>query len=170
MLASRNVPAEKKSGGGFDRLRQDFDRTFGQSGDGFARGQLGVEMRHARAAFRLRKQNRVRRAGNDGVEIGVGHAGVEAVDAHQQARALFLRLRGLEVFKRGGARVSLALGRDRILEIEDDGVGAARHRLVELGPAVGGNEEQRPHHFGRMLMKALRWHSATSVPSCLKAL
>ncbi len=64
----------------------------------------------------------------------------------KQARALFLRLRGLEEFQRGGARVRFALGRDRILEVEDHGVGAARHRLVELGAAVGGDEQKRAHH------------------------
>ena len=72
--------------------------------------------------------------------------GVEAVDAHQKARALLLALRALEEIQRRLARDVLALGRDRILEIDDHGVGAARQRLVELGPAVGGNEEQRAHH------------------------
>ena len=45
----------------------------------------------------------------------------------------------------GGARLLLALGRNRILEVEDHGVGAARHRLVELGAAVGGDEEKGAH-------------------------
>ena len=97
-------------------------------------------MGDAGAAFGLGKQNGVGLSRHNGVEIGVGHAGVEAVDAHQQARALRLRLRGLEEFQRGGARLRLALGHDRILEIEDHGVGAARHRLVELGPAIGRDE------------------------------
>ena len=77
--------------GRFDRLRQDLDRAFRQAGDGFARGQLGVEMGDGRAALGLGEQDGVGRSGNDRVEIGVGHAGVEPVDAHQQAGAVFLR-------------------------------------------------------------------------------
>ncbi len=127
-------------------------------------------MDDACAAFRLGKHDGVGLAGDDRIEIGIGHAGVEPVDAHQQARALFGRAGTFQKIQRRGARLFLALGRDRILKIDDHGIGAAGHRLVELGPAVGGDEEKRPHHLGRILMKALRWHSATSVPSCLKAL
>ena len=63
----------------------------------------------------------------------------------KQARAVFFRLRAFEEIQRRLARHVLALGRNRILEIEDDGVGAARHRLVELGAAVGGHEQERAH-------------------------
>ncbi len=38
-----------------------------------------------------------------------------------------------------------ALRRDRILEIDDHRVGAARHRLVELPAAIGGDEQQGAH-------------------------
>ena len=98
----------------------------------FARGELGVGMDDRRAAFRLRQQDRIRLRRHDGVEVGVGQAGRDAVDAHQQARALRLRHRRLEKRRRARARGVLAVGRDRILEVDDHGVGAARERLVEL--------------------------------------
>ena len=99
-------------------------------------------MGDGRAAFGFGKQNGVGLARHNGVEIGIGQAGVEAVDAHQEARALCLRLHGLEEFQRGRARLRLAFRRDRILEIDDHGVGAARHGFVELGAAVGGDEKE----------------------------
>ena len=112
LLQSRKVPARKKPAAEFNRLRQNLDRAFRQAGDGLARGQLGVEMDDRLAAFGLGKQHRVRPACHDGVEIGVGHAGVEAVDAHQQARALLCWPVGFEKLQCGGARLRLALGRD----------------------------------------------------------
>ena len=78
---------------------------------------------------------------------------------------------------------ALAFGRDEILQIDDDGIGAARHGLVELLGGVGGNEQKRAHdavvtcemtacdralraaQAGRMRMNAWRLHSATSLPS-----
>ena len=69
---------------------------------------------------------------HDGVEVGVGEAGGDAVDAHQQARALRLRHRVLDERRGARARGILAVDRDRILEVDDHGVGAARERLVEL--------------------------------------
>ncbi len=135
----------EQAGGSLHRLRQDLDMARGQAGLGFARGQLGVDFGDGGRALGFRKQYGIRLARHDGVEIGVGHAGVEPVDAHQQARALLGGDDFVEEFERGGARHVLALGRDRILEIEDDAVGAAGESLVELGPAVGGNEEQGTH-------------------------
>ena len=65
----------------------------------------------------------------------------ERVDAHEQARAL----RGVaRVACRNAARAArasrLALGRDGILEIDDERVGAARQALVEL---LGGCRRER---------------------------
>ena len=65
----------------------------------------------------------------------------------KQARAVLFAMRAFEKIKRRLARRVLALGRDRILQIEDDAVGAAGQGLVELGPAVGGDEEKRAHQF-----------------------
>ena len=56
-----------------------------------ARRELGVGVDHGRAAFRLRQQDRVRSRRHDGVEVGVGEAGRERVDAHEQARPRCLR-------------------------------------------------------------------------------
>ena len=53
------------AGRGLHRLRQDFDVAFGNSGDRLARGELGVEMRHGRAAFRLGKHDGVGLARHD---------------------------------------------------------------------------------------------------------
>ena len=129
----------------FHRLRQNLDRAFGDAGDGLARGELGVEMGDGRAAFGFRKQNGVGLARHHGVEIGVGHAGLEAVDAHQRRGRSFLPLALLRNRQRRLPRHVLALGRNRILEIEDHRIGATAERLVELGPAVGGNEQERTH-------------------------
>ena len=115
-------------------------------------------------------------AGDHGIEIGVGQPGLQAVDAHEQVRPrrASRRSASAETPPRCRARARLALGRDRIFEIDDDRIGAARHRLVELLGAVGGNEQKGAHgkvrtraHFGRMRMKAWRRHSATSLLSWL---
>ena len=102
-------------------------------------------MRHRGAAFGLGEHDGVGLAGHHRVEVGVGHAGVEAVDAHQKPRAVLLALHGFQKIQRRLARDVLALGRNRILEVEDHRVGAAGEGLVELGPAVGGNEEKGAH-------------------------
>ena len=108
--------------------------------------------------------------GNDGVEVGVDQAGVEPVDAHEQARARS-RFAGVAFEKCPAplARRRLAVRRDRILEVEDDARRRRSPSPCRASAAVGGNEEKRAHHFGRMMMKAWRWHSATSLPSCLYA-
>ena len=52
----------------------------------------------------------------------------------------------VEEGRRALPRPRLAVERDRVLEIDDQGVGAARHRLVEHFRAVGGDEEEGAHH------------------------
>ena len=56
-----------------------------------------------RAALRLRQQDRVRLAGDDAVEVVVGQAGVERVDAHEESRPLGLLRR-----PRAGSRGAIA--------------------------------------------------------------
>jgi hypothetical protein len=102
---------------------------------------------------------------HDRVEIGVGEAGGESVDANDEARARFGFHRVLHEIRRARARAGLARGGNRILEVDDHRVGAARHRLVELAPAVGRDEQQRAHQLGRMRMNTCRRHSATSLLS-----
>ncbi len=99
-------------------------------------------MRDRRAAFRLRQQDHVRAPGHHAVEIGVGQAGVERVDPHDEARTLRLGGVLLQVGERGFARAGLAVGRDRILQIEDDRVGAGLGPLGEFAFAVGRDEEE----------------------------
>ena len=45
-------------------------------------------------------------------------------------------------------RLSLALGRDRVLEVEDQRVGTALEAFRQLALAVGRNEEKGSHRFG----------------------
>src|SRR5258707_9306776 len=104
---------------------------------------------------------------HDGVEIGVDQPGGEAVDAHDEARSDWLWQRLCEKARRPGAGGLLALRRDGILQIKDDGVCAASQRLTELAGRVRRNEQQRAHQADRIRMKALRRHSATSLSSWL---
>ena len=166
LLAPRIGAGEEDRGRRFGRQREDLDAPSGQAVQRLARGELGVEMDDGLAAFGLRQHDRVRAAGNDRVEIGVGQAGVERVDAHEEARARRARRVVLQKGQRRLPRARLALGRDRILEVEDQRVGAACRSLVELLRAVGRNEEEGTHQaVGRFSMKACRLHSATSLPS-----
>ncbi len=122
-------------------------------------------MKDARTAFGLGQHDGVRARGYHGVEIGIGEAGGKSVDADQQARAV----RGfdgiLDEIRCAAAGGGLVFRRDRVLEVDDHRVSAARHRPVELPAAVAGDEEQRAHQRGRMRMKTWRRHSATSLLS-----
>jgi hypothetical protein len=141
--ADRSVGAgEKQGAGGLGRDRDDLDVTVGQAADRLAGGKLRIRMDHAGAAFRLRQHDRVGTCGHDGIEIGVGEPGRKSVDANQQARPA-RRLEGvLQKSRRAFPGIVLAVRRNRILEVDDDGVGAARHGLVELPAAVGWDEEK----------------------------
>ena len=69
-----------------------------------------------------------------------------------------------------GARGSLVRRRDRILEIDDDHVGAGRKTLFELPLRIARNEQQRAHVRPAFFMIiAWRRHFATSTPFWLKA-
>ena len=125
-------------------------------------------MGNRRASLGLRQQDRVGTAGNNRVEIGIGHSGVERIDADHQQRAGIVFLRVLQKRERCRARRLLALGGDRVLEIQDQRVRAAAEGFGELLRAVAGHEQRgadRRFHRGRMRMNACRWHSATSLPS-----
>jgi hypothetical protein len=73
-----------------------------------------------------------------GVEVGLGHAGFEAVGADPDALACNLRRIGLHAC----ARVVLLGHRHGIFEIEDEGVGGKAERLFEKLLAIGGNVEK----------------------------
>ena len=146
-----------------------------QAGDRLAHGELGVGVHNGRAAFCLWQHDGVGLCRHDGVEIGVDKTGLQPVHAHQDIRP---RGRGHCTFqKRRGtlAGARFAIMGDRVLEIDDERVGAARHRLVELFGAIGWNEKKGTHvagarrslgpsqDLGRIKMNAWRRHSATSL-------
>jgi hypothetical protein len=121
------------------------------------------------AADRLRQDDAVRRRRHDAVEVGVGQARHEPVDAHEQARPFRPAPRRPQEV-RGDLTGRLLPGRrHRILEVGDDGVGARLHGFLELAGAVAGHEQVGAQHqaLPRFFMKACRRHSATSVPSWL---
>src|SRR5262249_38597634 len=83
---------------------------------------------------------------DDEVEVGIGRRRIvaEAVDPDIDLAARTARLQeGADV----GARLVLAPWRDRILEIDDDAVGARPHGLGEHLRPVAGNVEQRTARF-----------------------
>src|SRR5262249_47650502 len=102
-------------------------------------------------------------------EIRVRESALQAVDSHDQARALGGGDRAPEKSGRATTRRRFAARCDRVLKVDDDGVGIARQCLVELAVAVGGRKQKRAHdgYFGRIRMKAWRRHSATSLLSWL---
>src|SRR5262245_29821842 len=122
-----------------------------------------MDMQQGGAAFRLRQQNRVWSGWHDGGEIGIRFAGCKAVDADQEPWPNFLARFGFQECRCAIAGVGFAVWRNRVLEIENDRVGAACEGLVELVAAVGRDEEERTHQRGLMSMKACRRHSATSL-------
>jgi len=156
---------EKQRGRGLGRDRHDLDRTLGQACDRLARQKLRIGTNDIGAAFCLRQHDGVGTRGHDRVEIGVGKTGRKSVDANQEARAARSFDRALDEGRCPHACIGLALRGNRIFEIDDHRVGAARHRLVELFCVIGRDKKQRTHHRGRMRMKTWRRHSATSLLS-----
>jgi len=163
--ASESAGEEHRCGG-FGCDRQNLDMAVGQAARCLAHGKLGIGMNDGGAAFRFRQHDGVRFCRSDGVKVGIGKAGLQAVDAHHHVRPRCARsalLHGLFEKRRGTlSRACFAFERDRIFKIDDQRVGAAGHRLGELLRAVGGNEKQGSHlanllarddYFGRMRMK-----------------
>src|SRR5262245_6364373 len=102
-------------------------------------------MDDAWSSLGLGKDDGIRSTGHDCIEVGVGHARVQAVDAYEQAGALFGGACPLEKFNRGSSGRRFALRDDRILQIHNYRVGLARQRLVELGAAIRWDEQERAH-------------------------
>ena len=78
-------------------------------------------------------------AGDNGVEVGVGQSGVERIHPHDETVAASMCFQERE---RRLACSRLAPGRDRVLEVEDQRVGAALETFCQLALAVGRNEEE----------------------------
>ena len=86
------------------------------------------------------------------VEVSVGKSRCKSVDPNQQAGTV--RRFSCLADESGGARsgVCFALGGNGIFEIDDQRVGAARHRFIELFCIVCRDKKQRAHQRGRMRM------------------
>jgi len=93
----------------------------------------------------------------------IGQAGLQPVHPHHQIRPRCARHRVFQKRHGGFARMSFAVQCDRIFKIDDQGIGAARHRLVELAHAVGRNEQKRTH---RVTM-SLRPHAHEGLAAAL---
>ncbi len=163
MLAPRKVPARNSAAAVSVAIAEDLDGVIGKAVDCLARRELGIGVDHARAAFGLGQHDGIGARGHDCIEIGVDQSGRDGVDAHQEARAVGRLASFLEEVRGAFSGGDLAFRRDRVLEVDDHGVGAARHGLVELVAAVGRHEEKGAHYIGRMRMKTWRRHSATSL-------
>src|ERR1700733_1569552 len=81
----------------------------------------------------------------DYVEIGIDQAGRQAVDAHDQIWPLGGGESLVEKSRRAFPCLRLSVKRNRVLEVDDQRVGAARHRLVELLRTISGDEQKRAH-------------------------
>ena len=128
-----------------DCLGDDLDVAVVDAGRRLAHREAGVCLHDGGAALRLRQHDGVGTRRHHSIEIGVGKAGRERVDAHQQPGPHRPPGCLLHEGPRACPRRALAVGRDRVFEIDDHRVGAARKRLVQLAAAVGGNEEKGAH-------------------------
>ena len=140
--------------GGRGRQRQDRGCAFGGDGqdpggagfDAFARLQ-GVEIVGQQVdvglADALGEHDAVGFPLHDHGEIAQRKSGVERIDAHIE---LGPGATGrLQVGQHHVARDLLAVGSDRILEVEDQPVGTGRRALGELALGIAGNEQERTH-------------------------
>jgi hypothetical protein len=95
-----------------------------------------------RAAFRFRQHDGVGLCRHDGIEIGIDKGCLQSVHAHQDIRPRCRRHGIFEKRRRALACACLGVGSDRVFEIDDQRIGAARHRFVEFFGAIGRNEQE----------------------------
>ena len=107
--------------------------------------QLDREMLDIGAVPRFRQHDRVGGRGHDGVEVGVDQAAVERVDPYDQHRPSRRGPGRAQKIVGAGARGGLGGERDRVLQIDDQRVGAAFEGFRQLAGAIGGHEEQGAH-------------------------
>jgi hypothetical protein len=136
-----STEAEDRSRG-FRGDRQDACVAVGQVVQRFPHGNAGIEQVHVRAGLRLGQDDAVRPGGHDVVQIAVGKAAVERIDAHIERRAAVQRDGRLQEIKAGPSGFRLVVGGNGILQIENQGIGAAIQRLGELAAVVTGNEQE----------------------------
>src|SRR5208282_2690768 len=77
-------------------------------------------------------------------------AGLQAVHTHQDIGPRCARYRLLEERRGTLPRARLAVGGNRIFEVDDQRIGAAGHCLVEFSRTVGGDEEEGAHQTSIM--------------------
>ena len=155
--------------GGDDR---DLDRADRHTGLRLEGVEIVAEADDVLRAVRFRNEDAVESRLHHGGEIVEGQARVERIDAHEEGPVA--RLPIFEKPRDMGARRRLLAGRDGILEVEDQRVGAGRLRLGELAFRIAGNEQKRAKlHWAFLSISAtrrqeqtisLRWFS----PSCSK--
>ena len=87
----------------------------------------------------FRQHDAVGPARHHGGQVAERQAGIERVDADIH---LLVRIARIEHLAGDAARDHLLVRRDRILEIEDQGVGGGLLRALELADAVAGNEQE----------------------------
>ena len=91
-------------------------------------------------ALGLRQDDAVESRCDDARDVAFGEARVEPIHADRDEAAEKPRQRGLDE----PPRRDLGGIRDRVLQVEDDAVGAERGHLVDLARLIAGREEQAP--------------------------
>ena len=131
---------------------------------------------HVVAGARLGQEDAVGPGADHAGDVVLPQAGVERVDAHVEARAALLRARVGDVLGGQRARRRLARGAHRVLQVEDQRVGAGgRGPWPSFRSSSAGMNRKRAHRtlfraFGRLRIMAWRRHSATTSPRWLMAL
>jgi hypothetical protein len=106
--------------------------------------EFGCKLADGFGTFRLGKQDAVGRGGNDRHEILAPHRGGHRIDPHPAAHEpVFEDILAMsrEPFRCIASRQTLELDRNRILEIDNDHVGAAPDAIAEALLAVARDDQ-----------------------------
>ena len=99
-----------------------------------------------------------RPGGHQRAEVVERIAGIERIDAYPHIAIGILGKKSGHILARGGPGIR----GDRILEVQDQCVGAGLARLRQLPVAVGRDEKKTSTHAGFRNINAVRLHSPTS--------
>ena len=127
---------------------------------GFVDAQLGRQMLQIGISAAFWQHDRIGPRSHHGRQIVIGEAGRQIVDADDELRPA--RPPPRDEVTRQFARRRLVGRGYRILQIEDQRVGAGVEALVDLALRIAGNEKQRAHQAGFLSIMAWRVHFATS--------
>jgi len=125
------------------RLGRDHDETHRPArhpGAHLERVEPVADPQEVRGTVRLRHHDPVEPRRDDRREVVEREAGVERIDPHPEAPVA--RPARVEGVAHEAARGRLVLRRDRVLEVEDQRVGAGALRAGEFPLAVAGGEEE----------------------------